>query len=633
MFLSFVSVMSGLLLIPSDAASQLSGCFGETFTTQSEIDAFNPLCAVMLGDLIISSDFAATTVTSEELIRDLTPLRNLTNADNLLVIGNPELRTLTGLRVKSVDQCVAIMNNPKLRDLNGLSNLKSIADGGSSDAHHYLCDDRGLTIENNPELTTLTDLIALRGIGNYLRIESNRKLQSLLGLFNVTEKLDALTIKNNRKLTTLSGLRGITQALALVVEDNETLRHLNDLRFLRWTSLTRSQNYLSLSRNASLYDCDGLAAPLNWVYRAPQIEDSRLFINNNRAGCNSLSDIYDGVFGPTMPSVTSSIAENGRAVINILPGEGRDAIYPVTGHSLVCSAEAIEGRGSVAVLDNAEVVGVSRVSGYRGSRSSSKSATFTYAVPYIFLDHPQTDQVRISVKYPWRSDRDVLIDREASAGGVSYPNDIQTTLVDHLFLADTKTSSGDYEFFFSDQAAGAEGTAEYYVYSATFAIAGSGASLSNPPVLTGTAFEIDVLENSVQYACQLQAISPPLQTDAELIFPLSAVLTAAPQAPAVEVSSGQDYGSLIIDPEAVSRVGEEIERYQVSCVGSDGEYVEVTDSLIDDVVLDDMDPGAEYSCRARAYNRLGWGAWSPFILAATEAPTGLPIWLLYQATQ
>ena len=73
--------------------------------------------------------------------------------------------------------------------------------------------------------------------------------------------------------------------------------------------------------------------------------------------------------------------------------------------------------------------------------------------------------------------------------------------------------------------------------------------------------------------------------------------------------------------------------YQAQCTGPDNTYGEISYLLSGTTELTGLEQGEEYSCRVSTINDLGAGPWSETISITTDAPSGLPIWLLYEATR
>lgn len=159
---------------------------------------------------------------------------------------------------------------------------------------------------------------------------------------------------------------------------------------------------------------------------------------------------------------------------------------------------------------------------------------------------------------------------------------------------------------------------------ARFALANAGITGSDSPLM------VSGLTNGSTYACSVVAAN-----EFGISQPSAPVLvtpdTTAPSSPRITKIESAD-GELIVYFSPGDTGGLPV-KYQVDCSPSDedaGSSVIVSGSP---AVVSNLENGQEYSCRVFASNAKGT-VWSN-VLSATpeEQPTGLPIWLLYQATQ
>ena len=105
-------------------------------------------------------------------LTDLTGLGGITTVtDDVLILGNPALTTLTGLAVTDIGNILELRDNPALTDLTGLESLTSIG--------NYL------QIANNDALTNLAALTNLESVGGSILVQENAILPSLNGLQNI----------------------------------------------------------------------------------------------------------------------------------------------------------------------------------------------------------------------------------------------------------------------------------------------------------------------------------------------------------------------------------------------------------------------------------------------------------------
>ena len=166
-----------------------------SFTSQSEVDAFEPLaCDTVTGNLTINGAD----------VTDLSPLQNLTTVNGFMFIGvfaqgqtaNALLTNVDGLSgLTAVGSFLSITANTALENLDGLTNLTTV--------------DR-LFISANPLLDNLDGLQGLSGsIGDSLWVYDNPLIRDLDGLSGISgELLVNLRIYNNASLQNVGGLAG-----------------------------------------------------------------------------------------------------------------------------------------------------------------------------------------------------------------------------------------------------------------------------------------------------------------------------------------------------------------------------------------------------------------------------------------
>ena len=291
-----------------EKATAFSGvCETATFTTQTQIDAFDfatsPARDITIGPSLSNSD----PITDISNLSGITPLLSLT------ITGNPELQNLDGLsdlkqisgdfvisdnanlqslgnsyRLLRIGENFVIRNNANLQSLGNLSKLRRI--------------EGNLEIRNNTTLPSLGDLSALTRIGGYLGIQENTNLQSLGNLSNLTSIGSGDGVSVPSESDPVDGV-------SIVVEANPKLFACCDL-------------------------ADFLPAQANPV-------SSRIYINNNLAGCNLADSGTDdekaaalsGICGTTTFTLQSEIDAFNSATSharNIVIGPSLSASDPIT---------------------------------------------------------------------------------------------------------------------------------------------------------------------------------------------------------------------------------------------------------------------------------------------------------------
>ena len=145
----------------------------------------------------------------------------ITEVTGSVRIGNPDasptaLVDVAGLeRLTTVGGQLEILGNPQLRDLSGLAGIRSSA---------------GLTLFRN---TALRDLRGLEGlspqVGGSLAIQNNAALENVDGLCGLASGFNFLVVLDNPALRSLGGLSGVTAVGELIVERNDALAGLEGL--------------------------------------------------------------------------------------------------------------------------------------------------------------------------------------------------------------------------------------------------------------------------------------------------------------------------------------------------------------------------------------------------------------------
>jgi hypothetical protein len=107
------------------------------------------------------------------------------------------------------------------------------------------------------------------------------------------------------------------------------------------------------------------------------------------------------------------------------------------------------------------------------------------------------------------------------------------------------------------------------------------------------------------------------------------------QPPAVPTVTSTDYedGRIILTVSVSNNGGAKIRRYDAAC--SDGTDVFTGTSTSSQITVSYLTNGVAYTCTVTATNSVGTSSASAATAPITpeEGSTGLPIWLLYQATQ
>lgn len=160
------------------------------------------------------------------------------------------------------------------------------------------------------DITNLQGLAQIESSDAYLRIVNNPQLQSLAGLENLTATFQILTINNNPLLLNLQGLNSFTGG-SIYLLDNDGLLSLDgldsytngkttfvdfndsleDISALNVISNFNQYSEVRLTNNPNVTECaiDAICAVIN--------ASGTVTVNNNGAGCENFSDVYEVCVG------------------------------------------------------------------------------------------------------------------------------------------------------------------------------------------------------------------------------------------------------------------------------------------------------------------------------------------------
>ena len=228
------------------AAALSAACGTTTFTTQSQIDAFD-FANIVARNIVIGPSSGADAITNISRLSAITSLLSLT------ITGNQELQSISGLsNLTRIGGELSINNNGALETMGDLSTLTSI--GGY------------LNIYNNEKLQSLSYFPALKSIGGYLNIFNNGALETMGDLSALTSIGGFLNIRDNAELQSLGDLSALTSigtGIANVPSEDGLVGNVS----------------IVIEVNPNLAVCCDLADFL-------PAASGRIFINDNSAGCN-----------------------------------------------------------------------------------------------------------------------------------------------------------------------------------------------------------------------------------------------------------------------------------------------------------------------------------------------------------
>ncbi len=331
-------------------------------TSQAEVDAFQtnhgPGCDRVVGKLTVTGPDIANLdglsglasvfwleLTSNPVLTDTSGLSGLTTISALEFFSNNLLANLDGLSgiTELNSGALTLFNNPNLSDLSGLAGLTRI--GASlvirENAALLNLDDlsnlnsvaSAINITRNAALTNINGLAGVTGFDGHIDIRSNANLASLGGLEGIAGHINGLVIRRNGSLTNIDALTGVTTIgntySEMLIDDNASLTDLDGL-----ANVISVNAGVTISDNGMLDDCsalaallddvdDGLAGPGPGPAGIPDIAGD-LTLENNLAGCNSVSEITGGDVIP--PQVTAPADVDFSATGTLTPVELGSAV-------------------------------------------------------------------------------------------------------------------------------------------------------------------------------------------------------------------------------------------------------------------------------------------------------------------
>ncbi|MDC3405483.1 hypothetical protein OAY01_03150 [Luminiphilus sp.] len=504
-------------------------------------------------------------------ITNLDGLANITSVgDYLNIYNNSALTNLDGLaNLTSVGGALRIYDNAALLNINGLSSLASI--GGNPEGVG-----RGLTVSGNPLLENIVGLSGIRTTGGAsINVSNNDMVEDLRGLENIVDA-GAIRVIGNNAMRSLTGFPPQATFGDVYVQSNPELVSLSALHNLR-----------SVGTSAGLEPacCNGL-----WIGE-----------NNSLVSLDGLENLeaVGGFFSIESNPILSDIS--ALANLQYLTGI---TFYPiglaVTDNPLLsdCSAFApMLGMPEASDLESALNFGSIGVAIDIGSEGNPASYP-TLGLPNG-LGCNSVSEVLAGVSGP----------TEPSILSAAY------LLPDQIFLEFSTSTTTDLLF----------PILEYQ----TSCIADSGIAIVTSSAASPMTVN-DVNPGKV-YDCTVAPVT------GLGVFPTSdpvsvAVPAVLPSPPVINIADYED-GTIRLTVSVADNGGADITEYSASC--TDGTSTFTGTSSTPTIEVTGLTNGTAYTCSASATNAVGSSGASASTDSITpEAlPTGLPIWLLYEATK
>ena len=641
-----------------DALSNLSAVGGNLFiNTTANLDGLAGLRTIG-GDLTI-----------RDLSIDIDGLSGVNSIGGMIYIEGTTLANLDGLSgITGEVESIIIRLNSQLIDVDGLANISSVRDSIDIYQNDSLLNIDGLAnvsghvatleITHNDSVIDLDGLVGLSTAGE-IHIYYNQSLTSL-GLVNLTgvdgevnihsnslADLDGLAALNSVDVisvgepllsnidglsglssasfiglsdgafTNIDALSGITSLGGLSIRSNQQLTNLNGL-----ANLTQVINGLAIQYNYRLSDCQGILLLLGWPDESPEQNiNGPIDINSNAPGCRSIQEIMSAAATPTQVSITNVTSTNQSAAISFTSAAPTSELFPVTGYRASCTSvtEATD-NASVTLSDNVSVSRNLVIAGY-----DPVSVDSSVEVD-IDITHTDPSHLTLTLLSPEGTETK-LWDRGAT-GGQDLTGSFPSTFIpiDPLSAYANEAMDGLWTLTVEDVEVGPlvrEGTLNSWGLRITEEL--SAEKISSPITLSNFV-------RGRPYRCVVAPLSKlgalPLSDAYEVTVPYT-----EPSTPVIAYTDYED-GKIILGISVSDNGGREITTYSATC--SDGSDSFTSTSASSPITVSGLMNDVAYTCTVTATNSVGTSSASASTAPITPEATatnGLPIWLLYQATQ
>lgn len=600
-------------------------CIQENYIleTQAEVDVLGAEnCDHIAGYLYVINGYYGGGY--PENITNLDGLSSITSiGGSLLFRRNYALESLDGLaNLTSVGGNLEIgQGYSAVTDLSGLASLTNVggtlilgpnSNLGSVDGLVSLTSVGGLSIQGG--IANIDGLGNLTSIEGDLAISYTSNLTNVNALENITS-VESLQIRDT-KLTNLNGLRNLTRiAASLYLYRNKYLTNLDGL-----ASLTSAGELVIYANGVQLSNCEGVAPVLGWP-NGPSNVGGYTSVTGNGAGCNSPSDILNSVSGPTQPAIIEADTHSNSIKLAFARSTTTDTAFPVTSYDASCNGSSASASDypATAILNGAPIQSALTVSGY------GPASTATIEVD-IDITHEDPANLYITLTTP--EGTELVLWSQGSNDGADLIGTFPTSLsaVDSLGSIATQTINGEWVLSVEDVSG--------VPFSSEAALNSWGLRIAER--LAGSRFAppIEVLgaTRGRNYICTVAPVTKLGMTPVSDPFPVSMPPVESPAAPAITSTDHED-GKIILAVSVTDNGGTDITGYDATC--TDGTNTFTGTSTSSPITVSGLTNDVAYTCTVTATNSVGTSSVSAATdpITPEETATGLPIWLLYQATQ
>ena len=400
------------------------------------------------------------------------------------------------------------------------------------------------------------------------------------------------------------------------IDNNFALTNLDGL-----ANITSVGGDLTIDRNYKA-TCEGVAQLLGFPDGPPDdTVAGDIDIGNNGSGCDSIEQILASVSGPTKPTITSASATSGGISVEFSTSTTTDALFPITGYEAACigSSADLSEAPSAALLDNTPVTRILTVSGY------DPVSVLSDIEVDIDITHSDPTDLYITLTTPQGTE--LVLWNQGNSGGEDIAGTFPTTLtpIDTISSVGRQAMDGNWVLRVEDVDVGPlvrEGVLNAWGLriSETVTTAGSGSPIT-----------VDGVTRGRDHSCTVAPVTglgkPPISDAVTVNVPLELPVT-----PTVTSTDYED-GTIRLTVSVADNGGTDITGYEATC--TDGTNTFTGTSTSSPITVSGLTNDVAYTCTVTAANSVGTSSTSLATdpITPEETSTGLPIWLLYQATQ
>ena len=586
-------------------------------------------------------------IIGNDSLTNIDALANIASAGGIEIRGNDVLTNVDGLGGITGDVVrVEIQSNPALTDVDGLANVGSVYEVvirynsalSNLDGLANVTSAWYVLITNNSAITNIDGLFGITSIGRSLRLSGNSALTNVDGLASITCGSD-LSIVGNDSLANVDGLANVTSVgLSLAVNGNGSLTSVDGLRSVE--SIGGSLEVLS---NGELADCEALALVLGYPGEVNFVSGT-VDIGDNAVGCGSAEEILATVVKPSLPQITQVIPGNERAEIYFAEPISQSDVFPVIGFGTYCTGKIRSDTLNFSVGSEQAIpeTGASR-SVLTISDFGPATAGSSLIIRYI-IEHERTDLLTLTLVAP-SGNRYVL-----RSNTLAPENKFgEYFRVDPVEIAQSYDDSTNYYYGTAPGDISAltseiiDGVWELEIFNEGGPVLREGKiyefgiSIRETPAIASTTSPVTLtnLINDREYSSCLVVPKTRFGIEFEMGGDSFSVTPTGTRPVSVTIFNVEfEDGRLEVDVSVADDGGYPIEKYDVQCDGDDGSSL-FGSSGSSPISLAGAKEGVSYTCVATASNSKGGTSSpaSPPYTAEEQYQQGLPIWLLYEASQ